>query len=233
MSIVATNSPLLNLPAGLPPLQASYLDALRISIHAADVAYERLVANLDGLNHASPDRQARGLSAHMDAWTVVDTVARLRALVQLTPGYKKKASSRKLFLKRTEVVRSLRNTFQHLDGDLGTLTAADAPVLGSLTWICPVAGSSEQMEIGFFMPGQFRSIDPTSIVQLPNSVPPLLGQVELWLGREAANISHLHSAVADLASALEKPLRSYAAAPGTTPSDIAGAIRVELLPLDS
>ena len=127
MAILKTTSPLWKLPQGLHPLQASYLDAIRLSVQFIDLAHERLRNELTQLTLASDRSLQLGPNALMDAWAVIDAVHRLRALVRQLPRYKKRAPIKKLFMDRTQSVEQLRNSFQHL-----VQTSR-----GSLTQICP------------------------------------------------------------------------------------------------
>ena len=210
-------------------MQASFFDAVRLCAQFIDLAYGRVENALTQLTPEHDRTLAIGPAAIMDTWAIVDTVHRLRALVVGLPGYRNRDPSKRLFLNRTQDVEQLRNAFQHLVGDLPTLTHADAPVLGSLTWLRPVGIEQRTFSVWVFSPGRLRSIDPTSIVQLPNEVPTDLTQIELWLGPKSVNISKLRAAVADMVCALEQWLRLSSQGP-PQPCDILAFIVVELLP---
>ena len=226
--LILPDSPLIRLPKTLPPVQACFLDAVRLSAQYIDLAYTRVENALTQLTLEHDRTLAIGSAAIMDTWTVVDTVHRLRALVAGLPGYRNRALSKRLFRDRTEGVEQLRNSFQHLVGDLPALTQSDAPVLGSLTWLRPVDIEKLTFSVWTFTPGRLRSIDPATIVQLPNEVPTELTQIELWLGDKSVNISKLRASVADLVFALENSLR-LSSQDTPPPCDALVFVKVELL----
>lgn len=128
--MIQPDSPLWKLPQGLDPVQASFFDAIRLSVQIIDVAYNRIKDALNRLTLETERSLRLGPIALMDAWALVDAVHRLRALVSGMPRYKQRAPSKGLFLRRTSSVEALRNSFQHLVNDLPALTQSDLPVLG-------------------------------------------------------------------------------------------------------
>jgi hypothetical protein len=166
--LIRSDSPLIRLPRTVPAIQASLLDAVRLCAQFIDREYRRVE---DSLTQITPDYDralALGPAAIMDAWAIVDTVHRLRALVDRVAGDR---NQKRLFQKRTHDVEHLRNSFQHLVGDHRALTDADAPILGTLTWLCPVDIEKRTFCLWSFSPGRLRSVDPNSFVQLPAEIP--------------------------------------------------------------
>jgi hypothetical protein len=228
--IIAPDSPLIRLPETVPPIQASFFDAVRLSAQFVDIAYRRVEGAVTQLVNPEHDRALAIMPvAFMDAWAIVDTVHRLRDLLRGLPRYRNQALSKRLFLQRTEAVEQLRNTFQHLVGDLPALTQADAPVLGSLTWLRPVDIERRTLSVWSFMPGRLRSLDSTSVVQIPADVPTEISQIELWLGDKSVNISKLRASVADVVSPIEQALRLSAQGESTL-CDSLSYVVLELLP---
>lgn len=131
------------------------------------------------------------------------------------PRYKNRAPSKRLFLTRTVGVEALRNSFQHLVNDLHGRTQADLPVLGALTWVRPISATDRTLAIETFVPGQLRSIDPSSVVAVPSAVPDRLDQIELWVGVNHVDISKMRHAVYELVCVLEH---------AATDSDSAGLV---------
>jgi hypothetical protein len=204
--IILPDSPLIRLPANLPPIQASFFDAIRLCVQYIDLAYRRIEESLSQITLQHDRSLALGPAAIMDAWSVIDTVHRLRALVSGLPGYKNQAASKRLFLNRTRDVEQLRNSFQHLVGDVRALTEADAPVLGTLTWLRPVDSKERRFTVWAFTPWRLRSVTPDSVVQLPSEIPTALTQIELWLENKSVNVSKLRDSVAEITAAIEKSL---------------------------
>lgn len=169
--MIQPNSLLWKLPQGFDPLQASFLDSIRLSVQFIGVVYDRIDDALIRLTLETDRSLGIGPIALMDAWALVDAVHRLRTLVSGMPRYKKRAPSKRLFLMRTAGVEALRNSFQHLVNDLPALTQSDLPVLGALTWVRPVSTTEKTLSIETFIPGQVRSVHPSSQVPVPSTVP--------------------------------------------------------------
>ena len=239
MPIITTDSPIWKLPQGLhPQLQASFLDAIRLSVQFIDVTYLRLNEALTQLTLTTDRSLQLGPNALMDAWAIIDAVHRLRTLVRRLPRYKqldlkKLFMIKKLFMMRTVSVEQMRNSFQHLVGDLPELTDSDLPVLGALTWVRPVDRVGNVLSVHTFIPGQLRSVHPASQVLVPSSVPEETTQVELWHGDKSANVSMLHSAVSDLVAALEIGLAKLASDNPEAPCDAMAEVHLKLLPVNS
>ncbi len=69
------------------------------------------------------------------AWAVVDSVQRLRRLLQRTPGLKQKSPDLGLFYRNTESIEELRHVVQHLDEKVDEMVTQRLPVWGQLTWL--------------------------------------------------------------------------------------------------
>lgn len=70
--LIRSDSPIWKLPQGLDPLQASFLDAIRLSVQFVDVAYDRIETALTNLVLTTDRSQLLGPVALVDAWTIVD-----------------------------------------------------------------------------------------------------------------------------------------------------------------
>ena len=230
--MIQPDSPLWKLPQRLDPRQASFLDAIRLSVQFIDVAYNRIEDALIRLT-LETDRSLRlGPIALMDAWALVDAVHRLRALVSGMPRYKKRAPSKGLFLRRTVDVDAMRNSFQHLVNDLPDLTQSDLPVLGALTWVRPISATEKTLSIETFMPGQVRRVHPSSQVTVPSSVPDRLSQIQLWAGDRSVDVSTLRLAVSELVLALDRAKTSIPVDLPLAPCDGMAQITIKLMPGD-
>lgn len=136
--LITEESPLRRLPSRLNRKQALYFDGIRYSVEMADLAHARLRCTLRELTRTSqePERPPplQFVSAILDAWSIVDSVYRLRGLLLQCPGLKQKTPRMILFRKRTEEVDSLRNSVQHLNTQINVLVTEGLPVWGVLTW---------------------------------------------------------------------------------------------------
>jgi hypothetical protein len=141
--IISDNSQLRRLPAELNHKQTLYLDGIRYSIEMADLAHTRLRNTLEILtNNALTDGQSSTVSnnhsdvtsAVLDAWSIVDSLYRLRGLLDQAPGFKKKSPALRVVKQNTEATEQLRHAVQHLNQHINRLVSLDLPVWGELSW---------------------------------------------------------------------------------------------------
>jgi hypothetical protein len=90
----------------------------------------------------------------LDAWSLVDTLNRLRILVSHTPGLKKN-SLVVLFQKSTENIEILRNFIQHINREIPEVEDTGWPIWGSLTWIyvSPEMQAKKELKVMVIIPG--------------------------------------------------------------------------------
>lgn len=136
--LVAPESPLRSLPSDAPLRFVLYIDAVRISIETADLAYSRLTDNLLEVSEKTRagERPHRLLSAVvLDAWSLVDSSNRLRSiLLRQMPGLKKKTPAVQIFDRKTREFETLRHFIQHIQRDMPNLREKLQPVWGQLEW---------------------------------------------------------------------------------------------------
>lgn len=78
---------------GLRPCkQALFIEGIRVSIEMADLAHQRLQGILPLLSSMQPINQEPhpSVSAMLDAWSIVDSLHRLRGLMRHMPGIQKR-----------------------------------------------------------------------------------------------------------------------------------------------
>lgn len=68
-------------------------------------------------------------------WALIDTIHRLRELVQQAPGIKKKSRHIQRFLRRTSRIDVLRNHVQHLRTEMRSIPTPAPPVWGAVSWV--------------------------------------------------------------------------------------------------
>ncbi len=136
--IVSNDSPLRRLPSQLNHKQTLFLDGIRYSIEMADLAHSRLQRTLCALTFdrdSSENHHLDFISSVLDAWSIVDSVHRLRALLRQAPGIKQKSSGLRIFLRRTAHIKDLRNSVQHLNRQIDAMVNQRLPVWGLLSWV--------------------------------------------------------------------------------------------------
>ena len=172
--IINDESPLKRFPASSENRQTLFFDGIRYSIEMAALAYDRLFRTLFDWTVVQAETLALDfVPAFLDAWSIVDSVHRLRMLVNQTPGVKKKATEIQLFDKGTAPISELRNYVQHIDHETRNLVGQNTPVWGVLSW-CAImdeerksaltcfiqAGSRFQSNAAFFVNPLGKKIKP-------------------------------------------------------------------------
>jgi hypothetical protein len=114
----------------------------------------RLVRCLDGLalsfvmlEHINSDLHSVCASVKSDknslplaflrCWSFVDTVHRIREVVQAVPGLSAKTAELRFFLEATAIAEEFRHYIQHLRSELSKVPGNTFPVWGSLSWVDP------------------------------------------------------------------------------------------------
>jgi hypothetical protein len=138
--ILETDSPLRRIPAQLNPRQILFFDGIRYSIDMVDMAHQRLVGTLYDLtknctSHSDEPIATKFITATQDAWSIIDSVHRLRMLIGQSPGFKQNTPDYQLFFRGTAKITDLRNFIQHLDQNIPKLESQNIPVWGALSWI--------------------------------------------------------------------------------------------------
>ena len=180
MPILASHSPLSRLPLNMEPTQRAFLDGIRIAIEMVDISYVRLCATLYSLTMKTikkvltteqPGQNIAG--AMLDAWAIVDSIHRLRELVDRLPQMKRKKPSYLLFREKTSKVHDLRNCVQHLKKEILRLVKENEPVWGRLSWFTvtsriPPAGFFCMAISGTITPGKHPPFGPLQrVVHVP------------------------------------------------------------------
>jgi hypothetical protein len=135
--ILDPDSPLRKLPANLDMSQKLSFNGISYSVEMIELAYFRLretLFNLTQNQQQFTESHDLVVSALFDAWSIIDSIHRLRSLLLQTRNLKQKSPGVQLFLRRTENVIQLRNTFQHLDQQIKNYQRHQLTVWGSLSW---------------------------------------------------------------------------------------------------
>lgn len=138
--ILGNDSPLRRIPAQLGSKQILFFDGIRYSIDMAAMAHHRLKGTLHGLTtncvtNSDEPVTSQFIVATQDAWSIIDSVHRLRMLIGQTPGFKQNTPDYQIFFRGTTKVTDLRNFIQHLDEKVPQLENQNIPVWGALSWI--------------------------------------------------------------------------------------------------
>lgn len=185
-----------------------FLDGIRVAVEMADMAYQRLKETLGRatIENSQTDRFRLVSICLLDAWSIVDSINRLRNLLKQLPGFKADASSLRMFLRQTEGIWGLRNLGQHLDGRIAGLVAKGLTVWGVLTWLMLVDAQTGRFKAAALVSGsQFGSMHA-----LPSAegieMHANIDHITLTVGGHEADLSMAIRAVAEYLPKLEEEL---------------------------
>jgi hypothetical protein len=88
-----------------------------------------------------------------DAWSIVDSLHRLRELLDSFPNLQKRSMTYKVFRRVTEPVEALRNHAQHLRGQLSNPELGHLPVWGTVSWLWMIDDRATHFKSGVIFAG--------------------------------------------------------------------------------
>lgn len=155
--IIHKESPFRKLPVNLERRQAIFLDGIRFSVEIAELAYRRLRLTLADIS-TDHDTKVDGVpiatvSVIQDAWTFLDSIFRLRALLHRMPRIRKKDLEYQQFIRKTKSVDDMRNVVQHLDSEIPRLEKLNISAWGCLSWAYLVDSKSFVVNSYVLIPG--------------------------------------------------------------------------------
>jgi hypothetical protein len=218
--IITKDSPFRHLPAALDRRQTIFLDGIRYSVEIGELAYRRLVAVLLEASNER-DQMEEGVSltyvsALLDAWCVVDSIYRLRGLLNHVPRHKKSDTPYKSFVRKTQAADEMRNIVQHLDTEIPKLERLNISAWGALSWGFVVDPKNGVINSCTFIPGTmlpekgYQYLNPLGKEFHEN-----IDQITLFAGACSMNLSECMRAVEKYISGLNNSLLTQTN--GTTP----------------
>lgn len=206
-AIIQTHSPLRRIPQSFSARERAFFDGIVYSIEIADMAYRRLRETLWRISANSNDDEDVGEYVHAvaDAWLVIDSLNRLRALCRTAPLLAEKPYCRSL-VQKMQKVKALRNNVQHLDGRIDTIVSKKQPVWGALSWAVtcenpPKGAQLHTLVAGSFRPGEHELLD----IGGRNFAMPI-DVITLNADGESLDLSDLMLATAEFAALTESDL---------------------------
>jgi hypothetical protein len=167
------------------------LDGARYAIQSSELSLRRLLDALDEIALVSGDhKKLRSiiLRATTDAWSIIDSINRLRRFLAMMPRIRRKSPEIRLFDQATRSVKQLRNYVQHMDEQVMDTIAAGLPLWGVLTWRTKDGPEENRQNVVAVVAGTFY---PGAKVALAPLGPPCLvsvGSVILSVGKESADL---------------------------------------------
>jgi hypothetical protein len=111
-----------------------FLDGFHQSLALITIQYADLCAVQSRLTPEDQVLIMRGISL---AWSIVDSVHRVRELAEAMPGLKASDKERRDFLAATAIAEGFRHYIQHLRGELSKPEIDNFPVWGTFSWVDP------------------------------------------------------------------------------------------------
>jgi hypothetical protein len=231
--LLSDDSPLEKQTVALHRRQVLFLDGITLSMDAAMLAYRRLqlglAAHLEQHERQAPSSRALQVQIVMDAWSVVDSVNRLRVLVQGMPGLKR-GPAVVSFLKDIGPIETLRNAVQHLYGEVDKIHEDGRPLWGSLSWVRPPAPDTKEGSISWFVPGTLAVTNDLPPVTLAGkSIEYPVGYIQLRAAGETVCLSDAMASVQRFAGRFE---RAAASAFSVVPEGATNFYATFVLPVD-
>lgn len=155
--LIDERSPLRNLPLSADLRTKVFFDGIRFSIEIADLAYLRLRETLQNVSDVA-DQASRAneyVKVVADAWLLVDSLNRLRALCVKAPRISATAYCKKL-IQDLAGMKMARNSVQHLDTRIEKIIGRKQPVWGVIGWVVVDQNPPKGGQVHSFVPGSFR-----------------------------------------------------------------------------
>src|SRR5258707_6361996 len=201
--IIADTSPVRSLPQSLSEPHILLTDGVCYSVDMADFAYGRLAQTLLGIGQMNGAERHLFSLAFQDAWSLVDSIERLRRLIPHVP-IKKNDPAFELFLRKASEVTELRHAVQHMDNDLRDPERLKSPMWGTLRWVtAPKANQSAQ---GFLLVSGsvFDFSEHSFINPVGHAIRVPLDLVTLNLGAQEVNLGEQMTKIVDVVRAMER-----------------------------
>lgn len=235
--IIPEDSPLRRRPEGMEARQALFFDGIRFAIETADFAHQRLrktLLSLAGNTASDLPMHAETPAAIADAWSIVDAVHRLRALIRQVPGLVRRQHwpSLRGFEDQTGPIEDLRNTAQHLSTEIQAIADAQWPIWGVLNWFV-VDESRDGGQICTLVPGRIAPGVGPILNPGARSIPERelpLGLITLTTHRSEICLSDTMEHIRRVASELENSMRAqHGDNIPTSGSDILTIVSIDFL----
>lgn len=209
--LITEDSPLRKLPH-CEPTQKLFLDGIRFTIEMVDLSFNRLCSALWHASDTKQERQKKQIPPQLfgavllDAWSMIDSIERLRTLVQKMRGLKRTEPIRD-FLKYTEKIRLFRNRLHHLNEDLAKGLYVGKPVLGSVSWVTYVDNDTPTLRIFVLTPGSLMRELGQLVNPMGNPIHPPMDLITLDAHGEQVSLTEQFKQVGSLIIPLENGIR--------------------------
>jgi hypothetical protein len=114
-------------------------DGIYYSVRMIQRTYNNLIDKLKELAEFKfSDPTIAAEMSISEVWFLVDSLYRLRKLLEDTPDLKQNSPQLRIFYEKTKILKNFRDSFQHLDEFLQKYIPYKIPAWGRLSWVYPV-----------------------------------------------------------------------------------------------
>lgn len=167
-------------------------DGVKRSTDTTNLAHRRLVgAMADAGTTTTPNHTA----LVTDVWTIVDSSNRLRLLIDIMPGLKKKAPPNEVLRRQLKAVEEFRHYVQHLDKEiLGIEEGRVMTAFGTISWI--VSSGPKDLAVVTAIPGSLaKGLSAPVVNPAGKTIRPPIDHIELAISEGRLAISELVRAI--------------------------------------
>jgi hypothetical protein len=229
--VIEEGSPFRQLPAALNRKQVLFLDGILYSVEMSDLAHLRLqrvlLERTQRQAEEEPIEHQLMSAAFQDAWTIVDSLHRLRGLLAQMPGVKQNSPPLQVFRRQTAIFEDLRNGVQHLNNHIDLLVAQNLPTWGVLSWVAFLDPTAREFRVGAMMAGTvFVGASLPMVNPMGREVAPPIDLITLTAHGHQVNLSAAMTRVEQLVRRMESELRAQFKAPPQPPDELQVRLRL-------
>jgi len=191
-----------------------FLDGIRYSLQMSEIAY-------DALRQSAIDLSSRfllpnfklgdaGASMMLCAWSIIDSVNRIRCILNQLPGLKKHEPYLRIFLDKTGVMEEMRNYVQHQTTEVEEYIKHDSTIWGVLGWVYKQDPSNTKVFSFVLIPGTIFEAKEHPFVNPSGRKTGLpVGLITLSVNEKVVCLSAVLDELQNLTSELEARVKSW------------------------
>jgi hypothetical protein len=191
-----------------------FLDAIRYSVEMAELSYLRLADTLHTIALSKEERSddvpssVYLVSAMQDAWSIVDSIFRLRTLLEHMPHFKQKSPGFQLFFRQTKDVERLRHVVQHLNSEIPKLIKLNISAWGALSWSTVMDAENLKIRTCTIIPGtMFAGYDYNAVNPLGRAFYGVVDHITLQASSYQLSLSDVMRSVAKLTERITQMIK--------------------------
>jgi hypothetical protein len=209
--MIDKDSPLRRFPGNSENKQTLFFDGIRYSVEMAALAYARLQQTLYNITMNCLNASTNPVDfvpAILDAWSIIDSVHRLRILIHKVPGMKKQTPRFQIFDRSTSSIKDLRNFIQHLDEETQDLVGQNMPIWGMLSWFTTLDPEHKSGFICTIVAGTiFREMEGELVDPRGKTIYPPVDLITLTANDYSISLSDVMRHVETLVRSMEEGLQ--------------------------